>query len=61
MKISGYKGLFFPTLISYIVLCLSRIHIFLRKPLQFGVELQDPVKVKPHLAEQPEEGKRLIP
>ena len=35
--------------------------LFFRKPLQFGVELQDPVKVKPHLAEQPEEGKRLIP
>ena len=34
---------------------------FFRKPLQFSVELQDAVKVKPHLAEQPEEGKRLIP
>ena len=39
----------------------DHVNLFFRKSFQFGVELQDPVKVKPHLAEQPEEGKRLIP
>ena len=37
----------------------DHVNLFFRKSFQFGVELQDLVKVKPHLAEQPEEGKRL--